>query len=334
MKTKMGYIGLTIAMLALAVGCNNSEKAAPSPSEADKPVKAEPAPPKPAPEGQAQAVTNVGVRADQAAPAAPTPVKSPEVVSAPATSAVPQQAQAVVTPPPSNAPPPLAPAGASLASLSQDQLVSGMREALGKGLQQAVAGLGRDGGFLTNVAVKIPLPEKLQKAEGVLRAMRQDKVVDDFVATMNHAAEQAVPEAGVVFADALKQMSIEDARSILAGPNDAATQYFQRTTQTNLYGKFYPMVQKATLKTGVTAAYKNLMDKANLGKVSEKLGGLSSLIGGSVLDKDSLDIDAYVTNKALDGLFKMVADEEKRIRQNPIARTTDLLQKVFGGLKK
>src|SRR5258708_20070284 len=147
-----------------------------------------------------------------------------------------------------------------LAGLSQDQMVQGLKGALAKGLQQAIARLGHDGGFLTNLNVKIPMPEKLQKVETALRAMKQDKLVDDFVTTMNHAAEQAVPEAGSVFADALKQMTIEDAKSILSGPNDAATQYFQKTTQTNLYARFYPIVQKPTHKTPVTPPYNTLLE--------------------------------------------------------------------------
>jgi hypothetical protein len=225
----------------------------------------------------------------------------------------------------------VAQAQTTLADLSQAQMVQGLKDALAKGLQQAVAGLGHDGGFLTNLNLKIPLPEKLQTVEKALRAMKQDKLADDVITTMNHAAEQAVPEAGSVFADTLKQMTIDDAKSILSGPNDAATQYFQKTTQTNLYAKFYPIVQKATAQTGVTAAYKKLLEKANVG---QGLGSLGSALGGSLLGKDSLDIDAYVTNKALDGLFKMVAEEEKQVRQNPVARTTDMLQKVFGALKK
>ena len=179
--------------------------------------------------------------------------------------------------------------------------------------------------------VKIPMPEKLQKVEQALRTMKQEKLADEFVATMNHAAEQAVPEAGSVFGDALKQMTIEDAKAILSGPNDAATQYFQKTTQTNLYARFYPIVRKATAQTGVTASYKNLMEKVNVG---QGLGSFGGPLGGSLLGKDSMDIDAYVTNKAMDGLFKMVAEEEQHIRQNPVARTTDMLQKVFGALKK
>ena len=218
----------------------------------------------------------------------------------------------------------------TLAGLSQDPVVQGLKDALAKGLQAAIAGLGHDGGFLTNLNVKIPMPEKLQKVENALRAIKQEKLADDFVITMNHAAEQAVPQAASVFADALKQMTIEDAKSILSGPNDAATQYFQKTTQTNLYASFYPIVQKATAQTGVTAAYKNLMEKANVG---QGLGSFGSALGGSLLGQDSMDIDSYVTNTAMDGLFKMVAKEEQQIRQNPVARTTDLLQKVFGALK-
>jgi hypothetical protein len=210
-------------------------------------------------------------------------------------------------------------------------MVQGLKDALAKGLQQAIAGLGHDGGFLTNLNVKIPMPEKMQTVEKALRAMKQEKLADDFITTMNHAAEQSVPQAGSVFSDALKQMTIQDAKAILSGPNDAATQYFQKTTQTNLYAKFYPIVKKATEQTGVTAAYKNLMEKANVG---QGLGSFGSALGGTVLGKDSMDIDAYVTNKAMDGLFKMVAAEEQQIRQNPVARTTDMLQKVFGALKK
>lgn len=204
---------------------------------------------------------------------------------------------------------------------------------MGKGLQQAIERLGHDGGFLTNMNVKIPMPDKLQKVESTLRAMKQDKLADEFVTTMNHAAEQAVPEAGVVFADALKQLTIADAKSILAGTNDAATQYFRKTTQTNLYARFYPIVQKATRQTGATAAYQNLMDKVNASGLTQKLGSLGGVLGNSLVDKDSLDLDGYVTGKAMDGLFKVVAEEEGRIRQNPIARTSDLLQKLFGALK-
>jgi hypothetical protein len=218
------------------------------------------------------------------------------------------------------------PAGLT-ASLSQDQVVQGLKEALGKGVQQAVSRLGHDGGFLTNANVRIPMPEKLRTVEKTLRVLKQDKLADDFVATMNHAAEQAVPEAAGVFADAIKGMSIADARAILTGTNNAATQYFRRTTETNLFVKFLPIVKQATDQTGVTSAYKQLMAKA------EGANSFGSF-GRTLLGTENLDVDAYVTNKALDGLFVMVAEEEKSIRENPAARTTALLQKVFGAAAK
>ena len=219
----------------------------------------------------------------------------------------------------------------TLSALSQDQMVGGLKDALGKGLQNAIANLGHDGGFLTNLSVKIPLPEKLQTVEKTLRVLKQEKLADDFVATMNHAAEQAVPQAASVFGDAVKQMSIDDAKTILTGPPDAATQFFRRTTQTNLYARFLPIVQTATAKTGVTSAYKNMVAKVGGGGA---LGGTLGGLANSYLGADALDVDAYVTNKTLDGLFKMVADEEKNIRENPVARTTDLMRKVFGAVGK
>jgi hypothetical protein len=217
--------------------------------------------------------------------------------------------------------------GGLTASLSQDQVVQGLKEALGKGVQQAVTRLGHEGGFLTNLNVRIPMPEKLRSVEKTLRVLKQDKLADDFVTTMNHAAEQAVPEAAGVFGNAIKTMSIEDAKAILMGTNNAATQYFRRTAETNLYAKFLPIVKQATSQAGVTAAYKQLMEKA---EAANSFGSF----GRSLLGAESMDVDAYVTNKALDGLFKMVAGEEKLIRDNPAARTTVLLQKVFGAAAK
>jgi hypothetical protein len=318
-------------LLALASGCGKTENPPSPTTQADKTASA--AKPEPAQEVEkpvAQTTNAVTATADtakttldaavKAADTAVTPVKEAAPKSVDTSSAVADQTQGLA-----------AQTKPTLASLSQDQMVQGLEDALAKGLQQAIARLGHDGGFLTNLNVKIPMPEKLQTVEKALRTMKQDKLADDFVTTMNRAAEQAVPEAGSVFTSALKQMTIDDAKSILSGPNDAATQYFQKATQTNLYAKFYPIVQKATEKTGVTAAYKNLMEKANIG---QGLGSIGSALSGSLLGNDSMDIDAYVTNKAMDGLFKMVAEEEQQIRQNPVARTTDMLQKVFGALKK
>ena len=216
-------------------------------------------------------------------------------------------------------------AALSLNSLSQDQMIGGLKEALGKGVQNAVSRLGHDGGFLTNLNVKIPMPEKLRTVEKTLRTLKQDKLADDFVRSMNSAAEKAVPEAAAVFGDAVKQMSIADAKSILTGTNNAATQYFRRVTETNLFIRFHPVVTNATQQVGVTAFYKRMTAQVGSGS---SLGGLFGAKG--LIKTDDLDVDNYVTGKTLDGLFTMVAEEEKRIRESPMARTTDLLQKVFG----
>jgi len=219
-------------------------------------------------------------------------------------------------------------ASAGLSGLTQDQIVGGLKEALGKGVQQAVTALGKPDGFLKDMKVRIPMPESLQTVEKTLRTLRQDKLADEFITTMNRAAEQAVPEAAAVLGDAVKQLSIADAKSILTGTNNAATEYFRRTSSTNLHARFLPIVKAATEKTGVTSAYKQMADKAGGG-----LGGLGGL-GSSLLGLRAPDLDDYVTDKALDGLFVKIAEEEARIRENPVARTTALLQKVFGAVGK
>jgi hypothetical protein len=331
MKNKITMCLVVGGLLALAAGCGKTENAAPPAKEAEKTTSAPKAEPTPtAATLVAQATNAAAATTDAAKTTLDTAAKAAETAMTPVKEAA-SPAVAATNPAPDKPQGAVSQAQTTLAGLSQDQMVQGLKDALAKGLQQAIAGLGHDGGFLTNLNVKIPMPEKLQTVGKALRAMKQDKLADDFVTTMNHAAEQAVPEAGSVFADALKQMTIEDAKSILSAPNDAATQYFQKTTQTNLYAKFYPIVQKATAQTGVTSAYKNLMEKANVG---QGLGSFGSALGGSLLGKDSMDVDAYVTNKAMDGLFKMVAAEEQQIRQNPVARTTATLQQVFGALKK
>jgi len=205
-------------------------------------------------------------------------------------------------------------------ALTQDEMVRGLREALGKGVNQAVTNLGKDGGYLKNLDVKIPMPPKLQSVERTLRKLGQDKIADDFVATMNHAAEQAVPLAANIFTGAITNMTVADAKDILTGPNDAATQYFRKTSEDKLREKFEPIVKDATAQTGVTSAYKNLIKQA---------GPMAAFLGA-----DAGDLDGYITQKSLDGLFKMIATEEKKIRENPVARSTDLLKKVFGSVVK
>lgn len=204
--------------------------------------------------------------------------------------------------------------------VSDNEISSGLKEALGKGIKVAVNSLGKENGYLGNPRVKIPLPSKLKTLEKGLRVAGQGKSVDEFLASMNHAAEKAVPVAIDVFVDAIKQMTFDDARKILfSGENDSATNYFRETSQETLRAKFRPIVEDFTEKTGVTQKYKAMIGK----------GGFAA----QLLGKDATDLDGYVTQKALDGLFLLVADEEKKIRKNPVGRTTDLLRRVFGGVK-
>lgn len=205
-------------------------------------------------------------------------------------------------------------------NVSDNDIAAGLKEALGKGVTTAIKTLGKPNGFLLNPRVKIPLPKSLQKLEKGLRIAGQGKSVDAFVASMNNAAEKAVPVAIDVFVDAIKQMSFDDARKILfSGQKDSATQFFRRTSEETLRGKFRPIVEEFTEKTGVTQKYKTMVGKAGF--------------AAQFLGKDATDLDGYVTQKALDGLFLLVADEEAKIRENPIGRTTALLKKVFGILR-
>lgn len=205
---------------------------------------------------------------------------------------------------------------AKVVTAIEDDYTKGLREVLLNGTLSAVKSLGRDGGFLKNLRVKIPMPKALQPVEKTLRFIGRSKVADDFIAAMNHAAEKAVPEAIDVFKDSVKQMTFTDAKNIIKGPDDAATQFFRRTSEKRLAERFLPIVQKFTEQVGVTAQYKKLIEQS---------GPMARLAG-----RDAVDIDAYVTQKALDGLFLLIADEEKRIRRDPLARTSDLLKIIFG----
>lgn len=207
-------------------------------------------------------------------------------------------------------------ADAARAGLSHEDVVAGLKEALARGAETAVATLGRSDGFLGNAAVRIPLPAPLQPVERVLQAVGQQRYSDEFVATMNRAAERAVPEAGAILGDAIREMSVADARRILNGPDDAATQYFREVGSPRLTARLRPIVSKATARAGVTQSYKALVDGA---------GGAARLVSA-----DAIDLDGYVTARTLDGLFLVIAAQEKRIRQDPAARTSELLAKVFG----
>jgi hypothetical protein len=223
--------------------------------------------------------------------------------------------------------PPINVAGNSSARLAPNEVALGLKQALTNGVEAAIRELGHKDGFLTNVHFKIAMPKQLRTVEDALRALKQQQLADEFVATMNHAAEKAVPEAAGVFAESISQMTFADAQAILTGAPDAATKFFRRTTETNLYQRFLPIVKKATDSTGVTSNYKKVLSAVEKNKyLGEALDALSN--------PKSLDLDSYVTNKALDGLFKRIAEEEKRIREDPVARTTDLLRNVFGAISK
>jgi len=200
--------------------------------------------------------------------------------------------------------------------LTQGEMSQGIKEALSKGVKTAIKQLGKPGGFLDDAKVRIPLPGYLQNVESVLRSLHQEKLADEFVATMNHAAEKAVPQAVDVFSNSIKHMTLKDVQGIVNGPDDAATEYFRRTSSAELTKRFRPIVEQATNKAGVTVAYKRMMGQA---------GPMARMLVG-----DNTDLDGYITGKALDGLFLKIADEEKAIRTQPYARTTDLLKKVFG----
>lgn len=199
--------------------------------------------------------------------------------------------------------------------LSDVKIGSGLKEALKIGTQNAVNLTGRLDGYFVNQAIKILMPEKLQTMEKGLRAVGLGPQVDEFVLSMNRAAERAAPAAKSIFWDAIGEMTFEDARKILAGSDTAATDYFKAKTTDKLTGAFKPAVDQAMNEVGVTRQYKELV------------GQFQSI---PFMKSESLDIDHYVVTKALGGLFYVVGEEEKKIRTNPAARVTDLLKEVFG----
>lgn len=192
---------------------------------------------------------------------------------------------------------------------------AGIKEALAVGTERAVASLGRANGYFGNKAVKIPMPSGLQKVADVARMAGYQKQVDEFILSMNRAAEAAAPQAASIFGDAIREMTLDDVRTILGGGNTAATDFFRRKTHDKLYAAFKPVVSKKVDEVGTTRAYKAM------------IGQYEAV---PMMGKQSLDLDHYVTEKSLDGLFYMVGQEEKKIRTNPAARTTELLKTVFG----
>ena len=199
-------------------------------------------------------------------------------------------------------------------AVSQD-VTAGLKEALAVGTGNAVQMLAKSNGYFGDAAVKILMPEKMQKAAEVLKKAGYQKEVDDFILSMNRAAEQAAPKARPIFEDAVKKMSFDDAQKILKGGNTAATDYFKAKTSSQLTDAFKPVVSDSMNQVGATRSYKALTDRYN-----------SMMPFGKM---DSFDLDSYVTGKSLDGMFLKVGQEEAKIRTNPAARTTDLLKKVF-----
>jgi len=198
--------------------------------------------------------------------------------------------------------------------LTETEIVSGLKEALEIGTNEAVRLVSNKDGYLKNPKIKIPLPKNVRRAENLLRNIGFGSKVDEFELSMNRAAERAAPKAKTIFWDAIKKMTFTDARQILKGPEDAATQYFREKTTGQLQDEFKPIVTQAMSEVGVTQIYNSLDRKIRALPFTKSI---------------RVDLNQYVTDKALDGLFLMLAAEEKKIRQDPAARVTDLLKKVF-----
>ena len=210
-----------------------------------------------------------------------------------------------------------APAWAQLEGITNREAINALKGALERGARSAVAQLGRENGFYEDARVRIPLPDSLRRAERNMRRFGMAKYADELILTMNRAAEAAVPEAQQLFVDAVKKMSVQDAKGILTGGETAGTAYFRRVTAQPLKGKFLPIVQQATARVGLARKYNEY--------------AAHGVRVGLVRAEDA-DLDEYVAQKALDGLYFMVAEEEKRIRKDPVGTASSIIQKVFGAL--
>lgn len=207
----------------------------------------------------------------------------------------------------------------SVSDLTSTEASSGLKEALTQGVGKAISLLGSTDGFLANKEVKIPLPDSLKKVEKGMKLIGMGKQSDELILKMNRAAEAAVPEAKTLLVDSIKKMSVADAKGILTGPQDAATQYFKKTTSEQMAQKFLPIVEKATSNVQLADTY-------------NKYAEMGSKFG--VVKKEDANINQYVTKKALDGVYLMIAKEEAAIRKDPVGQASSLLKKVFGALGK
>jgi hypothetical protein len=206
-----------------------------------------------------------------------------------------------------------------LSDITNTEASGGLKEALIQGASKAVGTLGATDGFLGNKEVKIPLPSNLKKVEKAMRMFGMGKQADDLVLKMNRAAEAAVPEAKALLIDSVKKMSVDDAKAILSGGQDSGTQYFKKTTSTAMSEKFLPIVKQAT-------------ENVQLAQQYNKFAQMGSKYG--MVDKDQVNLEQYVTQKTLDGVYLMIAKEEAAIRQDPVGQASGLLKKVFGSLGK
>ena len=205
--------------------------------------------------------------------------------------------------------------GGSSAPLTTAEVGQGLKEALIKGISKGADLVSQVDGYFKNPEIKIPFPPEVKKVEERLRQIGLGNEVDKFVLTLNRGAEDAAREAKPIFIEAIRSMTIEDAWAILRGEDDAATQYLKRTTSGLLKEKFKPVIQSSLDKVNATKYYGDIVTRYNQIPLVQKVNP---------------DLDDYATDKAIEGLFLMIAKEEKNIRENPVARTTELLKKVFG----
>jgi hypothetical protein len=203
----------------------------------------------------------------------------------------------------------------SSTDLNQEEVGSGLKEALTRGVEKGVDQLSKPDGFYKDLSIKIPLPEEAKEVEAKLRSLGQGEQVDETIESINRAAEDATTAAKEIFVEAIKGMTIEDAMSILRGDDDAATKFLEKSTRANLITKFEPIVKVSLDKVGATKNWNTIFTTYN--KIP-------------FVQKVNPDLVEYATGKAIDGLFIQIAKEELKIRQDPAARVTDLLKKVFG----
>ena len=221
-------------------------------------------------------------------------------------------------------------------TLSDTTVTKGLKEALKIGVDYGIKELSKKDGYLNNKSVKIPLPENLAKAEILIRKVGGSKVADDLINSMNNAASQAAPKTAAIFIDSINNMSLTDAKKILAGDETSATDYFKKNTYSSLKTMIQPIIQESMQKNQVAAYYDTVNDfyKSNVKTMVESSGitGMAKNFGvDSYLPSSSEEnLDEYVTKKAINGLFKMIGTKETQIRQEPIAQTTSLLKQVFG----